>query len=54
MSPQKVVLADAFRRFSDRWSPKIVGEVNDVQVKVGTLNTGDADDPRTVREPERL
>lgn len=122
MSPEKVVLAEAFRRFSDRWSPKVVGDVNDVQVKVaklegefvwhqhdeedelflvvhgrlrmrfrdrdqllepgeliivprgvehlpiaedgechvllvepkGTLNTGNADDHRTVREPERL
>ena len=120
--PDKVVLARAFEQFAEHWSPKIVGEVNDVQVKVAklegefvwhqhqdedelflvvqgrlrmrfrdrdvvlepgeliivprgvehlpiaedgechvllvepktTLNTGDADDPRTVRELERL
>ena len=120
--PEKVVLEEAFGRFAERWSPKIIGEVNDTVVKVaklegefvwhqheaedelflvvkgrlrmrfrdrdvvlgpgelivvprgvehlpiaedgeclvvlvepkGTLNTGDADDPRTVRELERL
>jgi hypothetical protein len=29
-----VNLADKFSRFTDRWSPKIVGEVNDMHVKV--------------------
>ena len=29
-----VNLADKFSRFSDRWSPKIVGEINDMHVKV--------------------
>lgn len=30
----KVNLDEKFSRFSDRWSPKIVGEVNDVHVKL--------------------
>ncbi len=30
----KVSLADAFARFSDHWSPKIVGELNGQHVKV--------------------
>ena len=29
-----VNLAEKFTRFSDHWSPKIVGEVNDMHVKV--------------------
>ena len=29
-----VNLADKFSRFTERWSPKIVGEVNDMHVKV--------------------
>ena len=33
----KVNLADKFSRFSDAWSPKIVGEVNDLHVKVVKL-----------------
>jgi mannose-6-phosphate isomerase-like protein (cupin superfamily) len=32
-----VNLAEAFRRFTDPWSPKIVGEVNDLHVKVVKL-----------------
>lgn len=32
-----VNLADKFRRFSEYWSPKIVGEVNDLHVKVVKL-----------------
>lgn len=32
-----VNLTDKFRRFSDYWSPKIVGEVNDLHVKVVKL-----------------
>lgn len=32
-----VNLADKFRRFADYWSPKIVGEVNDLHVKVVKL-----------------
>ena len=31
---EKVNLADAFTRFSDTWSPKIAGDVNDMHVKV--------------------
>ena len=29
-----VNLAEKFSRFTDRWSPKIVGEVNDMHVKL--------------------
>ena len=32
-----VNLADKFRQFTEAWSPKIVGEVNDMQVKVVEL-----------------
>ncbi|MFE2356917.1 MULTISPECIES: cupin domain-containing protein [Streptomyces] len=31
---RKVVLSEAFCRFSDTWSPKIVGDINDQQVKL--------------------
>ncbi|WP_100470699.1 cupin domain-containing protein [Mycobacteroides abscessus] len=31
---QKVVLGEGFARFSDTWSPKIAGEVNDMHVKL--------------------
>ena len=34
---EKVVLAEAFARFQEHWSPKIVGEVNDFQVKLTKL-----------------
>ncbi|HEY0247836.1 MAG TPA: cupin domain-containing protein [Gryllotalpicola sp.] len=30
----KVVLTEAFTRFTDTWSPKIAGDINDMQVKV--------------------
>lgn len=33
-----VSLAETFRRFADHWSPKIVGEVNDMHVKVVKLS----------------
>ena len=33
----KVVLADKFAAFSDFWSPKLVGEVNDFHVKLAKL-----------------
>lgn len=33
----KVNLAEKFSRFSDTWSPKIVGEVNDSHVKLVKL-----------------
>jgi mannose-6-phosphate isomerase-like protein (cupin superfamily) len=32
-----VNLADKFRQFTEAWSPKIVGDVNDMQVKVVKL-----------------
>ena len=35
--PQKVNLAEKFSRFSERWQPKIVGEVNEAHVKVVKL-----------------
>jgi mannose-6-phosphate isomerase-like protein (cupin superfamily) len=35
---QKVSLAEAFTRFEDTWSPKIVGDVNDSQVKVAKFD----------------
>jgi mannose-6-phosphate isomerase-like protein (cupin superfamily) len=34
---KKINLAEAFGRFSDHWSPKIVGDVNDAQVKLVKL-----------------
>jgi mannose-6-phosphate isomerase-like protein (cupin superfamily) len=34
MTPAKVNLADKFSRFSDYWSPKIAGEINDLYVKL--------------------
>lgn len=34
LPPQKVVLKDAFAAFSDHWSPKIAGDINDAQVKL--------------------
>lgn len=33
----KINLAAAFARFDDRWSPKVVGEINDMQVKLVKL-----------------
>ena len=34
---QKVNLAQRLQQFSERWSPRIVGELNDQQVKVAKL-----------------
>ena len=34
----KVNLAEAFARFSDRWSPKVAGELNGQQVKLAKLH----------------
>jgi mannose-6-phosphate isomerase-like protein (cupin superfamily) len=34
---ERVNLAEKFRRFSDHWSPKIVGELNDSYVKLVKL-----------------
>lgn len=35
--PEKIVLAERFARFTDRWSPKVAGELNDFQVKLVKL-----------------
>ncbi len=35
--PEKVNLAEKFSRFDEYWSPKIVGELNDFQVKLAKL-----------------
>ncbi|HYR45654.1 MAG TPA: cupin domain-containing protein, partial [Thermoanaerobaculia bacterium] len=37
MIPKKVSLAEKFGLFADRWSPKIVGDVNDSAVKLVKL-----------------
>ena len=37
MKIEKVNLSEKLARFSDHWSPKIVGEVNDAQVKLAKL-----------------
>jgi len=37
MSIQKISLADKFTSFSEHWSPKLVGEVNDMAVKLAKL-----------------
>lgn len=34
---RKINLADKFASFSDRWSPKLIGEVNDAAVKLAKL-----------------
>jgi mannose-6-phosphate isomerase-like protein (cupin superfamily) len=34
---QKVVLAEKLAQFTERWSPRIVGEVGDFQVKLAKL-----------------
>ncbi len=34
---EKVTLADAFARFSEHWSPRIAGQVNDCAVKLVKL-----------------
>jgi len=34
VTPQKVNLAGAFASFSDPWSPKVAGDINDMQVKL--------------------
>jgi mannose-6-phosphate isomerase-like protein (cupin superfamily) len=35
--PSKVTLATALALFSDHWSPKVIGEVNDAQIKLAKL-----------------
>jgi len=37
MPPAIVNLTRAFASFSDRWSPKVAGEINDMQVKLVKL-----------------
>ena len=37
MTPEKINLAEKFGLFADRWSPRIVGEVNDSAVKLVKL-----------------
>ncbi len=34
---QKINLSEAFGRFEELWSPKIIGEVNDCQVKLAKV-----------------
>lgn len=34
MAPGKVNLAEKFGQFSDHWSPKIVGELDDYEIKL--------------------
>jgi len=34
VTPQKVNLANAFASFTDHWSPRVVGDINDAQVKL--------------------
>lgn len=34
---KKVNLAESFARFSETWSPKVVGDINDMQVKLVKL-----------------
>ena len=38
MSPRPINLASALAGFSEAWSPKIVGDVNDCQIKVVKLD----------------
>ncbi len=35
--PEKVNLAAKFALFSEQWSPKIVGQVNDMHIKLGRI-----------------
>jgi mannose-6-phosphate isomerase-like protein (cupin superfamily) len=37
MVPDKVDLIEKFSKFNERWSPKIVGEVNDAYVKIAKI-----------------
>jgi hypothetical protein len=36
-APAKLNLADAFARFTDRWSPKIAADLNEFHVKLVKL-----------------
>ena len=37
MAVQKVVLADKFAQFSDHWSPKVAGQINNFSVKLAKV-----------------
>src|SRR2546423_8156836 len=52
-STMRVVdLAETFGRFADAWSPKIVGDVNDMHVKVVAHRRGPRDPARAPRHTE--
>lgn len=38
MTDEKINLATAFQSFSDYWSPKVAGDINDFQVKLAKFN----------------
>lgn len=38
MALRKVNLAEAFNQFTDHWSPRMAGDINDVQVKLVKVN----------------
>lgn len=38
MKPQKINLAEKFALFSDHWSPKIIGELNENFIKIVKFN----------------
>ena len=38
MKPQKVNLADAFASFSEPWSPRVAGDINEMQVKLAKFD----------------
>jgi mannose-6-phosphate isomerase-like protein (cupin superfamily) len=48
---RKVNLADAFASFSEHWSPKIAGDINDMQVKLAKFE-GEFDWHHHEREDE--
>ena len=37
MSPEKVVIADKLRQFSDYWNPRVIGELNGQQIRAVKL-----------------
>ncbi len=34
---EKIILTDKFGLFDDHWSPKVVGQINDCEVKLAKL-----------------
>lgn len=36
-APQRINLAEKFSRFTDRWSPRLLGAVNDCHVKIARI-----------------